>query len=431
MDYFAVAGRPILHSRSPQIFKAMLRSLGRPGRYVRLAAETAGQALEIFRDLNLTGLNVTTPFKAEIMSGLDNGDEASAAISAVNVVHRQENVWRGANTDHLGVSGALAEHGFAARGLRCLVAGAGGAGRAAAYALSRGGGDVVILDPVSDRADRAARDLGLAAVPIAEWKTEFEKAALLVSAAPGGSVSIGDCRVRPGQVILDADYRNPVLRGEAAARGLEYISGLEWLKHQAVPALGLFLDIQNPAVNIDWNRCLEGPARNDRDVIALIGFMGSGKSAIGRALAERLGYDFADTDEWIERSEGKTVADIFDTRGEAYFRDREKEAMGRMVGGRRLVLSCGGGVVLDTANRAVLGASALTIWIHASMETTLTRLGGVDRPLLRGASRLEQASLLFAARRDAYFAAADLVVVNEGDLERAIGRILEETRSPV
>ena len=431
MDHFAVAGRPVLHSRSPQIFNSALRSLGRPGRYVRLAAASADEALDLFRRLGLAGLNVTTPFKTAIMAGLDGWDEASGAIGAVNVIYREGTALRGANTDHRGVSGALAEHGIAPRGLRCLVAGAGGAGRAAAYALSRRGGDVAILDPEEDKAAQAARDLGIAAAPITDWKIEFEKADLIVSAAPGGSVSIGDCRVRLGQVLLDADYRHPVLRDEAAARGLKYISGLDWLKHQAVPAFGLFLGLQSPAMNIDWRRCLEDPSREGRDVIALIGFMGSGKSVIGRALAERLGYDFADTDEWIEKSRGMTVAGIFDTEGEAFFRAREKEAMGRMVGGRRLVVSCGGGAVLDSSNRAVLAASALTIWIYASMETTVARLGGVDRPLLRGESRLEQASLLFAVRRDDYFAAADLVIANEGDPEPVIGRILEEMRSSV
>jgi len=431
MDFFAVAGRPVLHSRSPQIFNAAFRALGHPGRYIRLAADSADEALVLFRRLGLAGLNVTTPFKTAIMAGLDACDEAAAAIGAVNVIYRQGTALRGANTDHLGVSGALVERGIASRGRRCLIAGAGGAGRAAAYALSRGGGDVVILDLDPEKAARAARDFGVTAAPVEEWKARFEEADLIVSAAPGGSVSIGECRVRPGQVILEADYRNPVLRGEAAARGLEYISGLDWLKHQAVPALGLFLGLKDQAMDIDWNRGLQGLDRTARDVIALVGFMGSGKSAVGRALAEQLGYAFADTDELIEKSEAKTVAGIFDAQGEEYFRDRERKAMGRLVGERRMVVSCGGGAVLDPVNRGILAASALTVWLDVSMETAVGRLAGADRPLLRGENQLERAAAIFAARRDDYFAAADLVVANDGPPERAVGRILDEIRSSV
>jgi shikimate dehydrogenase len=431
MDHFAVAGHPVLHSRSPQIFNAAFRALGHPGRYIRLAAETAEDALVKFRRLGLAGLNVTTPFKAAIPGLVDELDEASALIGAANVVHRRGNALCGANTDHLGVSGALAEEGFDPGGRRCLVAGAGGAGRAAVYALRRGGGDVAVFDPDTERAAQAARDFGITAVPVEEWKSRFENSEIIVSAAPGGCVAIGDARIRPGQVLLEADYRHPGLRDVAAARGLRYISGGAWLKHQALPALDLFLGAGRPAPEIDWRECLEGAAPAGRGVIALIGFMGSGKSAAGRSLAQRLDWGFADTDEWIEKSEGMTVAEIFDGRGEAFFRSREKEAVARLAAGRRLVVSCGGGAILDPDNRAVLASAALTVWLDVSMETAVERLGGADRPLLRGGNRVERAARLFAARRDEYFAAADLVVSNDGRPEMAVGRILEEVRSSV
>ncbi len=429
MDHFAVAGRLVLHSRSPQIFNAAFRALGKPGRYVRMAPESAAGSLDLFRRLGLAGLNVTTPFKTEIMAGLASWDEAAGAIGAVNVVLRREDGLHGANTDHLGVSGALAGGGIAVRGHRCLVAGAGGAGRAAAFALARGGGEVVVLDLDPDKSARAARDFGIMAAPALDWPARFEEADIIVAAVPAGGLSLKGCRVRPEQILLDADYRRPVLRDEAAVRGLRYIPGREWLKHQAVPALGLFLGLNDPAADIDWKECLEGPSRAGRDVVALTGFMGSGKSAVGRELAARLGYDFADTDEWIEQSEGKSVAELFETRGEPYFRSREKEALARLTRGRRLVLSCGGGAVLDADNRAVLGKSALTVWIYASLETTFGRIRAEDRPLLRGTSPLEKAAELFAARRDDYFLSADLVVDNEGAPARTVERIHEEIRS--
>jgi len=429
MEHFAVAGRPVLHSRSPQIFNAAFRALGKSGRYIRMAPESAAGALDLFRRLGLAGLNVTTPFKTDIMAGLKSWDEAAGAIGAVNVVLRHEDGLFGANTDHLGVSGALAVRGIAVRGRRCLVAGAGGAGRAAAFALARGGGEVVVLDIDPGKSARAARDFGITAAPSPDWPARFEGSDVIVAAVPGGGLSLKGCRIRPEQILLEADYRRPVLRDEAAARGLRYIPGREWLKHQAVPALGLFLGLNEPAADIDWEACLESPSPAGRDVVALTGFMGSGKTAVGRELAARLGYDFADTDEWIEKAEGRSVAELFETRGEPFFRIREKEALARLTQGRRLVLSCGGGVVLDADNRSVLAASALTIWIYASLETTFGRIRAEDRPLLRGASPRERAAELFAARRDDYFLSADLVVDNEGSPARTVERIHEEIRS--
>ena len=78
-----------------------------------------------------------------------------------------------------------------------------------------------------------------------------------------------------------------------------------------------------------------------------------------------------------------------------------------------------------------MAASALTFWLDVSLETAVGRFGGADRPLLRGDNQMERAAALFAARRGDYFAAADLVVANDGPPERAVGRIIEEIRSSV
>jgi shikimate dehydrogenase len=430
---FAVAGRPVLHSRSPQIFNAAFRALGYPGRYVRLTADTAAETMALAGRLGLAGLNVTTPFKETILSRVDAIDEAARALGAVNTIVRRGAVLRGADTDPQGVLGALAGRGVEISGRRCLVAGAGGAGRAACWALAHAGGRVTVLDLVADRSARAAHELGVAAAPAGDWEALFDKSDIVVSAAPGGSLSLGGASGGRGQVVLEADYRKPGLKEETEARGLTYIPGRAWLEHQARPALGLFLDrpAEEPFPEIDWRDCLEGPAAAARPLIALIGFMGAGKSAVGRALAAKLGWAFADSDEWIEKREGRSVAQIFDVRGEAYFRGLEKEALIRLGGEKRLVLSCGGGAVLDPGPREILAASALTVWLDVALETALGRLDGVDRPLLRGPDRAARAERLLAGRREAYLAAADLVLANDGEPARAVGRILEEIRSAV
>lgn len=124
--------------------------------------------------------------------------------------------------------------------------------------------------------------------------------------------------------------------------------------------------------------------------IALIGFMGSGKSVVGKALAERLGFDFVDSDALVEQAAGKSVAKIFDESGERVFRELESRAVERASALNYSVVSCGGGVVLRKENVRALKRSSAVVWLDAPLEALQRRLNrGASRPLLRGKSASE------------------------------------------
>ena len=120
--------------------------------------------------------------------------------------------------------------------------------------------------------------------------------------------------------------------------------------------------------------------------ILLIGMMGAGKTTVGRALAERLGWSYADVDDLVERRTGRTVPELFAERGEVAFRAEETAALVALAGGRQpTVISVGGGAVLADANRRVLRDVGFVIWLRASVETLARRVGkGEGRPLLTG-----------------------------------------------
>ena len=160
MRSFAVAGRPVLHSQSPQIFRSYFEDFGLSCHYARLAADSAREAVDLFQDIGLNGLNVTSPFKKDILPLLDRLDPTAERIGAVNVIIREGDSLKGYNTDHLGVSGALDGRGLAVQGKKCLVIGAGGAGCAAAYALLKKGGEVTLLNRDIEKAAEAAVHLG-------------------------------------------------------------------------------------------------------------------------------------------------------------------------------------------------------------------------------------------------------------------------------
>lgn len=140
--------------------------------------------------------------------------------------------------------------------------------------------------------------------------------------------------------------------------------------------------------------------------IVLTGFMGTGKSTVGRLLARKLGHTFLDLDELIEREAGMAIKDIFASFGEERFRELEAEAIERLAAGSlgtRLVVSTGGGAVVRKENRALLKGFGVLVCLTASRDEILRRVGNrADRPLLAGADREAKLDLLLEQRQEAY-----------------------------
>lgn len=141
--------------------------------------------------------------------------------------------------------------------------------------------------------------------------------------------------------------------------------------------------------------------------IALIGPMGAGKSVVGRALAERLGRPFVDTDEIVERQSGETIVGIFSGEGEPGFRVREAAAVQEAVRIPEAVIACGGGVVLDPSNVEALRSAGVVVYLRVTPEVAARRIGGDGRrPLLTGALPEARLAELIGQRASAYEAAA-------------------------
>ena len=161
--------------------------------------------------------------------------------------------------------------------------------------------------------------------------------------------------------------------------------------------------------------------------------MAAGKTSVGRRLARELDWSFVDLDAVVEEREGLAVREIFDRRGEGYFREREKAALGQVLDGARQVIALGGGVVVDPDNLGLLKERSLLVWLKVSPRTVLLRTGSADhRPLLRGADRLSRIEEL-STQRERIYAEADLSVdTDDLTVEEVVRRIrqrLRETRN--
>ncbi len=159
--------------------------------------------------------------------------------------------------------------------------------------------------------------------------------------------------------------------------------------------------------------------------VVLVGMMGSGKTAIGKALATTLGVPFLDSDAEIESAANATIAEIFSRDGEAFFRLRESEVIQRLLSGRPCILSTGGGAFLADRNRLAITQKGVSVWLNASLDTLWERVRHKEtRPLLQTPNPRQTLTDLLAAREPVY-RQADLSV------ETRLGYSIEQTTNKV
>ena len=427
---FAVAGKPVLHSLSPEIFGRLFRAAGMNAGYFRLAAEDAPELLNAARAMGLAGVNITSPFKEAVLPFLDEVDEPGRTIGAVNGIVIRPGGFFGFNTDPAGVIGALRSGGVSPAGRNAVVLGAGGAARAAAYGLIKAGAaKVTLVNRTVERGRGVARRLGCGHCSWAESGPPLSESDICVSCVPGGRNSAVPASMKGDAVFLDAAYRSSVPPRRGPEEGRMMIDGREWLLYQAIPSFRLFTGKEVPP-SLRERSAWKGLDRvsKPKPNIALVGFSGAGKTTVGRVLAAALGYDFMDTDTLVERRSGLKIAGIFQKRGESGFRELERTVVHDTIPeARRTVFSIGGGGLGRADNRSVIERHCLVVWIWASLRTSLGRVGPGTRPLLegRGEARAED---LFSARLPVYARSADIAVVGE---RKPVGRIAGRIRNEI
>ena len=432
-NLFAVTGNPVLHSKSPDMFNALFQQL--PQRfgpnfvYTRLAASDPVEAIYMFRQLGLRGMNVTAPFKKDMMLHLDMAENAAIRVGGVNTVFNRDYGMIGTNTDFSGVVESLKRRNIQMEKRQFVILGAGGAGRAAAYGLVREGAEVIIVNRSYSKTVEAAYMTGGRAEDFSTLGSLLRNAHGLISTLSADIDVVDEHWLNKDLVVFDANYKRSALSVKARARGCTVITGEEWLLNQGIPALRHFLGYEADAgaQQIMAEALKPGKQSKQKSIVALVGFMGSGKSYIGKMLAKQLGYQFKDTDQLIEAKAGCSIPQIFKEKGEPWFRNIEKEILNEeLQTGNETVYACGGGIVLDEKNKTILKNRALTIWLYSSIEKTLLRLVPGERPLLDLPDPGQEAKKLLEQRLIHYARSSHLVVCSEPEAQEVAKKIHAE-----
>lgn len=401
-------GRVLGHSYSPQIHSWL-------GDYPYALYEKEPEELEDFlRHGDFTGLNVTMPYKKNVMPFLDELSPAAQKMGCVNtIVRREDGTLYGHNSDYYGFLSLVRHSGIPVAGKKALVLGSGGASNTAVNALKDLGAETVVI---SRSGENNYQNL-----------SRHQDASLIVNTTPVGmyphtGTAPLDLRQFPHlEGVLDVVY-NPAktqLLLDAEALGIPNENGLWMLVAQAKEASEYFTGkkIRDTLIESIHHK-LKIQVQN----IVLIGMPGCGKTTIGAALAQRLNRPLADADELIVSLAGKSIPDIFAQDGESSFRGWETkalEALGKQSG---LILATGGGCVTRQENFSLLHQNGIIV----CLQRDLRLLPKEGRPL----SQQNSLDAMYQTRLPLYEAFADFTVDNGGTPEETVDAILaclEET----
>ena len=398
---FGLLGRKLGHSYSPMIFDLM-------GGYTYLLHEREPDGIEdLLRNEPFDGLNVTIPYKKDVIPFLDEVDELARRLGSVNTVVKRNGHLAGHNSDYYGFTSMVHRSGIGVAGKKVLVLGSGGASVTVVAVLQDMGAQVVII---SRSGENNYGNLHL-----------HSDARVIVNTTPvgmypnTGKAPLNLTKFPMLEGVLDLIY-NPAktrLLLDAERLGIPTMNGLWMLVAQAKKSAEWFMDRDLPdSLIADIHRRLRDKMEN----IALIGMAGCGKSTIGKLLAEQTGKQFVDADEEIVKLAGKSIPEIFAQDGEEAFRACETQVLGELGKKSGLVIATGGGCVTKDRNYPLLHQNSRILWLKR--DAALLPTDG--RPL----SQKTNPAVLYEQRKPLYAAFADAAVENDSTPEECAKRII-------
>lgn len=375
---------------------------------------------EFIEKKDFKGINVTIPYKKDVIPYLDEMDESAKAIGAVNTIINVDGKLKGYNTDFGGFLYMVKAHNVHMEGKKVLIIGNGGACAAVkAVCKHENAKDIVI---VSRSANRGA-------IGYDEMYTSHLDADIVVNTSPVGMFpNIANAPIDVSwfhklECVLDVVY-NPILTRlcfEAQEADIKRVIGLEMLIAQAKYTFEIFENMSFDDSIIDE---IKKEMLKDRCNIVLIGMPSAGKTTIGKMLEEKLGKEFFDLDDMIIAKAGKSIPEIFQESGEAGFRAIETEVAIEASKMNNKIIATGGGVVKHKVNMDFLRLNGITIFIDRDIDKLIS--SDPNRPLSSSKQALQQ---MYKERYPLYQKYAAYIAVNNANIEETVDDIVNAYHS--
>lgn len=423
-EKYGLIGKTLVHSYSKEIHEAL-------GRYqYQLFSLAEDEMPDFINARDFRGLNVTIPYKKDVIPLCDEVTDLARGIGAVNTlfwknasgtgssesISQEDKILVGHNTDYEGFLYAASRAGIDFEGKGVLILGTGGTSLMARRAAADQNAAKIYIASRHPETDPPSgseiQDAGILSTVSYDQLPEIaDSIDVIVNTTPVGTFPNNMQQVIrlkdfPGcQAVIDVIY-NPfktALLLEAEKLGLKYTNGLPMLVAQATAAAGYFLG--TPGAFQKENQRIIKSMKQQMGNIVLIGMPGTGKSLIGKFLAELTGKTLQDTDAKIEEEAKMTIPEIFEKEGEAGFRDREAAICKKLGKERNLIIATGGGAILRPENVDALRQNGTLVHITRSIDKLPTR----GRPLSKNIETLKK---MEAQRMPLYKSAADITFRN-------------------
>ncbi len=380
--------------------------------------EVPREELDLFMKQHaFCGINVTIPYKESVISYMAWMSEQATAIGAINTIVNRDGLLYGYNTDFFGMRALILRAGINMEGKKVAVLGTGGTSRTAVAVAYAMGAHTVF------RVSRTGKDGAINYDTLQEQHSDIQ---VLLNTTPCGMypnpnaspVSLERFPALEG--VVDAIY-NPLrsqLILEADRRGICATGGLFMLVAQAVRASELFL---NRTYASDTAERIYQKILRQKENVVLIGMPASGKSSVGKALADRMHRPFFDLDAEIVKVAGCSVSEIFQRDGEEAFRNLEAKVLREQMAQKNgIVLATGGGTVLREDNVMQLKQNGRTYFLDRPLELLLPT---ADRPLASSVDAIRQR---YRERYTRYCNCADVCIDGSGSVETVVNLIEKE-----
>lgn len=409
---YGLIGEHLGHSFSKEIHEML-------GKYTYEICEIAKDNLDSFmKEKTFKAINVTIPYKQQVIPYLDFIDDKAQSIGAVNTIVNKNNKLYGYNTDYYGLKSLIQTNDIDVKNKKVLLLGNGGTSKTARTVLKDLQAREIIIVDINKDENVITYDDAL------KYHTDSE---IIVNTTPCGMYPDNDgCIVdielfKNLEAVVDVVY-NPIrtaIVSNSLNKGIKAVSGLYMLVAQAVYAAGIFLDEKILEKEIDR---IYNIIKKQKENIVLIGMPSSGKSTIGIEIAKLLNKEYIDTDSLIEEKINMPISSFLTKENEDEFRDIEEEIIKNVSKLNNKIISTGGGVIKSNINIKRLKQNAIIVFIDRSLDKLLTTS---SRPLSSNKTDLEN---LYHQRYNIYKSSSDIIVDNNGTLEDTINEIINEVK---